>query len=152
MQRDIDKREWILRRNCSLSPRQTAVAYAVLCALSFGVAAVFLLQGVWQVLFFTAVEMAAVTFAFLYYARHATDYEHIVLTRGCLLVERVCAGKVLQTELDPYFTRVAVPQRGELIGLEAKGVKLEIGCYAMEPQRRQFARELQGELRGGMFS
>ncbi|MES2264516.1 MAG: DUF2244 domain-containing protein [Pseudomonadota bacterium] len=152
MRRDIEKREWLLRRNCALTPRQTALAYGLLCLLSFGVATLFLLLGVWQVLFFTVLEMTAVAAAFLYYARHAADYEYIVLTRGCLLVERVSAGKVRQTFLDPGRTRVAVPERSrDLIALEARGVRLEVGCYAMDAKRRQCARELQGALQDGMF-
>lgn len=147
MQRDINKREWLLRRNCSLTPRQTVLAYAVLCALSFSVAGVFLVHGVWQVLVFTSLEIAAVTVAFILYARHAADYEHIVLTAGCLLVEQVQAGRVMQTVLEPYWTTVAMPGGyGELVGLEAKGVTLKIGAYALDPQRRQLARELQQAL------
>ncbi|MRV76275.1 DUF2244 domain-containing protein [Duganella sp. FT92W] len=147
MQRDIEKREWLLRRNCSLTPRQTVTAYAALCALSLGVALVFLLQGVWQVLVFTAIELAAVTTAFILYARHASDYEHIVLTAGCLLVERVSAGRASQTVLEPYFTRVAKPDSPRsLVLLEAKGTSLEVGVYAPDAQRRRLAQELQDAL------
>jgi uncharacterized membrane protein len=152
VQRDLEKREWMLRRNCSLTPAQTAAAYAVLCLLSFSVAAVFLLQGYWLVLVFTVTELALVAVALLHYARHAADYEHIVLTKGCLLVERVSAGKVVQTQFDPHWTRVAVPERGaRLIALESKGKKVEVGCFVLDAQRRQLARELRGALQGGRF-
>lgn len=148
MQRDIEKREWLLRRNCSLTPRQTAVAYGALCALSLGVAVVFLLQGVWQVLVFTIIELAAVTVAFILYARHAADYEHIVLTAGCLLVERVSAGRTSQTVLEPYFTRVAkADSPRSLVLLEAKGTTLEVGGFAPAAQRRRLADELRQALR-----
>ncbi len=147
MQRDIEKREWLLRRNCSLTPRQTLAAYLALCTLSLGVATVFLWHGVWLVLVFTTVELAAVTLAFLLYARHASDYEHIVLTAGCLLVERVSAGRTSQTVLEPYFTRVARPTSPRsLVGLEAKGVTLKVGSYAPDAQRRRLADELQQAL------
>ena len=79
MPRDVlmDKREWLLKRHSSLTPRQLALAYCVSCLLSFGVAAGFLLLGVWQVLPFTALEMAAVAAPFVHYARHAGDGERI---------------------------------------------------------------------------
>lgn len=148
MQRDIEKREWLLRRNCSLTPRQTVVAYGALCALSLSVAMIFLLHGVWPVLVFTSIELAAVTVAFILYARHASDYEHIVLTAGCLLVERVSAGRTSQTMLEPYFTRVAKPDSPRsLVLLEAKGTTLEVGAYALDAQRRRLADELQEALR-----
>ena len=140
--------EWHLKRNCSLTPRQTVAAYGALCALSLGVAVVFLLQGVWQVLVFTAIELAAVTAAFILYARHASDHEHIVLTSGCLLVERVSGGRASQTVLEPYYTRVASPDspRG-LVVLEAKGTSLEVGGFAPAAQRRRLADELRQALR-----
>lgn len=153
MQRDIEKREWLLRRNCSLTPRQTVVAYAALCVLSLAVALVFLLQGVWQILIFTVLELSAVTIAFVWYARHAADYEHIVLTAGCLLVERVSGGRSTQTVLEPYFTKVGLPESPRsLVQLEARGVALAVGGYAASAQRHQLALELQGALRGGMFN
>lgn len=148
MQRDIEKHEWLLRRNCSLTPRQTVAAYGALCALSLSVAMVFLLHGVWPVLLFTAIELAAVTLAFLLYARHAADYEHIVLTAGCLLVERVSAGRASHTVLEPYFTRVATPaSAGGLVLLEAKGATLHVGGFAPPAQRRRLADELRQALR-----
>ena len=152
MPRSIDerreKREWLLRRNCSLTPRQTLTAYLALSALSLGVALAFLLHGVWQVLIFTAIELAAVATAFIWYARHAADYEHIVLTAGCLLVERMSAGRASQTVLEPYFTRVAKPDSPRsLVRLEAKGVTLRVGRFAPDAQRRRLAEELQQALR-----
>ena len=152
MRRDLEKREWLWRRNCSLTPRQTAVAWAALCVLSLAVATVFLLHGVWQVLCFTGVELAAVTAAFLCYARHAADYEHVVLTSGCLLVVRVSAGKTMQTQFQPCRTRITLPERGgDLVTLESQGAALQVGRYALAPQRMAFASELRMELQAGRF-
>ena len=152
MRRDLEKREWLWQRNCSLTPRQTAAAWAVLCVLSLSVAALFLLHGVWQVLCFTGVELAAVTAAFLCYARHASDYEHVVLTSGCLLVVRVSGGKTVQTRFQPCRTRITVPERGaELVTLESQGETLEVGRFALSPQRLAFASELRMELLAGRF-
>jgi uncharacterized membrane protein len=147
VQRDIEKREWLLRRNCSLTPAQTAVAFAVLCLLSLAVGCVFVWLGYWYVLLFSLAETVGAAAAFLHYARHAADYEHVVLTAGCLLVERVSGGEVNQTCFEPCWTRVAVPPRsGALIALESRGRRVEIGCYAMDAQRRAFARELRSAL------
>lgn len=144
----IGKHEWLLKRNCSLSPRQLAIAYAVLCAASLAVALMFTLQGAWLVLAFSVFEMVVVALAFLHYARHATDHEHIALLDGCLLVETIEAGKVRQTRLDPHWTRIALPNRTQdLINLEAKGVRIEVGRHVTVAKRRQFAQELRQELR-----
>jgi uncharacterized membrane protein len=142
------KHDWLLKRNCSLTPRQLILAYGVLCVLSFSVATLFTMQGAWYVLIFSALEMSAVALAFICYARHATDREHIALIDGCLLVEKIVAGEVEQTRLDPYWTRIAPPKRSEdLINLEAKGVKIEVGRFVTPAKRRQVAHELRQELR-----
>jgi uncharacterized membrane protein len=141
------RHEWHLKRNCSLSPRQLALAYAVLFGLSFAVATSFMMLGAWHVFAYAMLEMAAVALAFLHYARHATDHEHIALLDDCLLVEQVSAGETQQVRLDPCWTRIAFPRHAQdLIHLEARGVKIEVGRFVTEAKRRQFARELREEL------
>jgi len=155
MQRDLfmERRVWLLQRHRALSPRQLALAYGVLCGLSLSVAGGFLLLGVWQILFFSALEMSAVAFAFVYYARHAADHERIVLSCGCLLVESRRAGVLRQTRLDPCCTRVAAPRTPRaLIVLSAHQVRLEVGALVTPARRVQIAQELQAELAGGLYA
>lgn len=137
-------REWHLKRNCSLAPRQLVLAYAVICAMSIAVAMMcIILHGAWQILLFTLLELAAVAFAFLSYARHATDCEHIALMENCLLVELDLAGDTVQTRLDPRWTRIAVPGTGrDLVDLEARGVRVQVGRFTTEEGRRRLAMEL----------
>ena len=154
MPRDMlmDKREWLLKRHSSLTPRQLALAYCGSCLLSFGVAAGFLLLGVWPVLLFSALEMAAVAAAFVHHARHAGDGERIELSAAGLLVESVCAGRVSLVRLDPWSTRVTPPRRPrQPIALEARGVRVAVGALALDSQKRQCALELQRALPGARF-
>jgi uncharacterized membrane protein len=147
--------EWTLQRNCSMTPRQAARAYAVLCTLSLGVALAFLfLHGVWIVLAFSLLELACVGLALLLYARHALDRERIALSEGCLLVECVQADVCVHAQLDPLWTRVLAPAelsaahpRRALITLESRGVRVEVGRFVNEARRRQVARELRQALR-----
>lgn len=149
----MTRHEWLLKRNCALTPCQLACAYAVLCFGSFSVAAMFAFRGAWYVFVFAVLEMAAVALAFFQYARHATDHEHIVLADDCLLVERVQARHIHQIKLDPYWTRIALPSRTQdLISLEAKGMKIDVGRFVTEAKRRQVAHELQDGLRNGLFA
>lgn len=140
---------WTLKRNCSLTPRQSAGAYALLCTGSFGIALAFLLQGIWIVLAFAIVEMAAVGWALLHYARHALDVESIALTERYLLVERIDAGRRSHFQLDPLRTRIQppVPRARKLILLESPGTSIEIGSYVSEPIRQQVAQELARAMR-----
>ncbi|HZW23250.1 DUF2244 domain-containing protein [Noviherbaspirillum sp.] len=144
----MTNREWNLRRNCCLSPRQLALAFLILFALSALVSGIFLLlHGAWQVFLFAMLEMLGVAFAFLCYGRHATDHEHIALTDNCLLVERVLGGKTHQYRLDPDHTRIAAPKTSrDLIKLEARGSRIVVGRFVTAPSRRLFADELRQEL------
>ncbi len=142
------RREWVLKRNCSISPRQLAMVYAALCSISLAVALVFTLRGAWFILGFAFLELAALGLAFLQYGRHATDREHIALVDDCLLVELIQAEQCRQFRLDPRHTRVELPaERGGLIGLKAGATQVEVGRFLTEWKRREFAQELRQQLR-----
>ena len=144
--------EWLLKRNCSLSPGQVARAYGALCATVLAIGALFALLGVWFVFAFGLLETGAVMLALLHYARHATDREHIALSDGCLLIERIEGGRVHAVRLDPCWTRVTVPsRRRSLIRLEARGVHVEVGGFVCEEARLTVAQEMRRELRATSF-
>jgi uncharacterized membrane protein len=142
------RHEWQLKRNCSLTPSQAMTALAILCGMTFAVGMAFMLiHGAWVILGFSGVEMLAAIAAFLCYARHATDGEHIAVADDCLLVEKVSAGSTRQLRLDPHVVRVSLPRsRRDMIVLEARGIRVEIGRYVNESVRRQVAQELRRDL------
>ena len=140
-------RVWIIRRNCSLSPRRLILAYVALSSLSLLIASLFTLYGAWYILAFSGLEIVALACAFVVWGRHANDHECIALERNRLLVEVVQAEHVRQCTLDPRWTRVMPPAPGrELIHLEANGIKVEVGRFLTEWKRREFVRELQSAL------
>ncbi|HWU99021.1 MAG TPA: DUF2244 domain-containing protein [Oxalicibacterium sp.] len=139
-------REWLLKRNCSISPRQLLQAYSVLCAVSLAIALYFTLRGAWFILGFSLMELTAVTCAFIHYVRHAADREHIVLTDDWLLVELVQGEKSQQFRLVRCRTKIQPAVRNQLIGLESSGIRVEIGRFLTEHKRRQFMHELRREL------
>ena len=124
------------------------MAYVAVCATSLLVATFFAATGAWFILGFSVLEILSVGIAFLLYARHATDREHIALAEDCLLVEVIQMEQVRQVRLDPRRTRVEVPQPGNggLVRLEANGTRIEIGRYSTEWKRRELARELKSAL------
>lgn len=140
-------REWVIKRNCSLTPRQLGLAFAMLSSISLLVASAFALHGFWFVLGFSALEILAVGVAFLLYARHALDRERIALDEQCLLVELFESDSVTQLRLDPRDTRVEPPEAGRpLVGLVANGIRAEVGRFLTERNRRELARELRAAL------
>lgn len=141
------KREWLLERNRSLSPRQLACAYGLQCCLSLSAAVAMTLRGAWYVLIFSFLEIALLGWALLYHARHAGDHEHIALGDNFLLVETVDGRRTAEIRFDPRTTRIVPPTRTRgLIRLQGDKVQVDIGRFVSEGRRRQVAAELQLQL------
>lgn len=142
--------EWLMKRNCSLSPRQALLVYALLCTTTLGIAILFTFQGAWMVLAFALVEAAAVGAALLHYCRHALDHERVLLEDGCLLVERADGLRRHAVRLDPSHARVSLADAGmrTLVRIEARGVRVEIGRFLTPSARLDLVRALRRALRG----
>jgi uncharacterized membrane protein len=140
--------QWLLKRNCSIAPRQLLAFYASFMLLSLGIAAIFWLQGAVLVVPFAGAELLAVGAALLAYARHATDRETIRLQPGRLLVQRVHGSRLEEVEFAPSWVRVE-PQSGDrsLIELSGQGRRIAIGRHVRPELRRQLADELRWALR-----
>ena len=138
-----------MKRNCSMTPRQALMVYALLCCATLGVALVFTLRGAWMVLAFALLESAAVGAALLHYSRHALDHERIRLADGCLLVEHSDGARRHAVRLDPAQARVSLLDGGmhTLVVVEAGGVQVEIGRYLTPLARLQLAAALRQALR-----
>lgn len=146
------QREWVLRRNCSLTPRQLVSAYLLMCAGALGVALGFAVHGIWIVLPFALLELGGIGLALVHYARHARDHEHIALSERCLLVERVHGERTERMRFDPHWTRIVPPGPGRrLIAIESGGRRTEVGAFVNAGAREQVARELRHELRAASW-
>ena len=94
-------KDWLMKRNCSVSPRQFVYFYISLALFSLLIAFLLLLNGAWLVLPFTGIELLTVGVAFVLYARHAVDYERIRLFPNRLVIEQVSAEQLTQFEFNP---------------------------------------------------
>ncbi|KVO07807.1 hypothetical protein WJ71_05655 [Burkholderia ubonensis] len=140
--------DWLMKRNCSMSPRQFVLFYASLAGFSLAIAAMLMWQGAWLVMPFTGVELLAVGVAFAIYARHAVDYERIRLFPHRLMIERMNAEQLTQIEFNPRWVRVepgATPR--DPIRLVSRGQTVVIGQHLAQYRRAQFADELRAALR-----
>lgn len=133
--------EWVLRRNCSLSPQQVVGVYLSLCAVSVIIAAAFWWHGASAVMWFAGLELSAVGVALFVYACHATDRETITIERGVVRVEHRCGRRVEQVQLDATWLRVE--PAGRLVELSAQGRRVRVGRYL----RAQWLPALAQELR-----
>jgi len=140
--------QWLLKRNCSTTPRQMMGLYTSLCLVSLAIGAFFWVQGAKLVMPFASLEILAVGAALLVYSRHATDRERIRLQPGRLLVEHVFGRRVERAEFAPAWVRIE-PEHGErsLIELSGQGQRITVGRYVRPELRRQLAEELRWALR-----
>ena len=140
--------QWVLKRNCSITPGQLFGTYLALCAVSLSIALGFTWHGASPVLAFAGIELLLVGAALLVYARHAADQERITLANGALSVEHQ---RGLQTELTQFraaWVRVE-PRHGEgsLVELSGDGRQSCVGRYLRPEMRSPLAQELRAALR-----
>jgi len=93
----------IIKRNCSISPRELLCVLAFAMGVSLGISAGFAYFGAWPILPFAGIEMLALAAAFYLNGRHAADYERIALAGGKLLVEASSAGRIKRYEFNPRW-------------------------------------------------
>jgi uncharacterized membrane protein len=141
-------KDWLMKRNCSVSPRQFVGFYLSLALFSLTIAILLVMNGAWLVLPFTGIELLAVGIAFAIYARHAVDYERIRLFQNRLLIEQMNAEELTQFEFNPRWVRVeagATPR--EPLMIVSRGQSVKIGQHLAQHRRKQFAAELGASLR-----
>lgn len=139
---------WFLRRNCSVTPAQLGWVYASLCVVTLGIGTFFWFQGAVLILPFVGLELAAVGLAFLTYARHAADGEHILLQGRRLVVETESAGRLERAEFNRDWVRVEPGADDQsLIEVSGQGRRVIVGRYLRPELRPVLAREIRRALR-----
>ena len=140
--------EWLLKRNCSITPRQLLGFYLSLCFISLCIALFFLVQGAPFVLVFAGMELAAVGIALLVFARHAGDRETLVLAGRQLSVEQRVGNRIDRTDFTAEWLSVEpAAGQGSLVQLSGEGRSVRVGRFLRPELRPAFARELRRALR-----
>jgi uncharacterized membrane protein len=144
---DQHTHEWVFKRNCALTPRQLGYWFGSLATVSLVLAAFFAWKGAWLVVPFTLVEIAALAAAFIWWSRHATDYERIVVGAGMLSVETSSGERLRRIDRRPAWVRVEYggARRGP-IRIVSSGEAFEVGTLVPDDRRAALARELRGAL------
>lgn len=140
--------QWVLRRNCSLSPRQMLTAYLSVCVVSLGVALGFTWLGAGIVLGFAGLELLVFGVALLLHARHVADRETITLQGDALSVETRCGSSVERMDFRSAWVRVEpVHGEGSLLELSGQGRRVRVGRHVRPELRGSLAQELRCALR-----
>jgi uncharacterized membrane protein len=137
---------WMIKRNCSASPRQLAWVFASIVAVSFAFGAAFAAQGLWLVLPFVGVETLAVAAAFFCYGRQAADYERIEIGGGEIAVEKVEGSQRSVRRVPSQWARIDLQRLGRTgrvtVWLAAGAERIEVGRHLLDARRLQLAEEL----------
>ena len=131
----------MLKRNCSIAPRELLLVFALLAALALGIAAAFAALGAWLILPFAGLELLLLGAAFWLTARHATDYERIERRRDRLTVEVSEGERLRRYEFDARHARVQWEGGGRVL-LDAPQARMEVGRHLDAASRAGFAAEL----------
>ena len=140
--------QWVMRRNCSITPRDLVVVYLMLCTVSLTIAGGFWWYGAKTVLAFAGLELLALGAALTVFARHATDCETITLAGRELAIEHRCGNGVESARFRAEWVRVE-PARGDgsLVEVSGEGRRTCVGRYLRPEWRGQLAQELRLALR-----
>ena len=140
--------QWLLSRNCSITPRQLGGVYLALCAVSLLIGVLFFVRGAAFILAFTGLELLAVGLALLVYARHAADRETLTLVGRSLQVEQCFGSRVARTDFAAdWLTVEPAAGQGSLVELSGRGQCVRVGRFLRPELRSAFARELRLALR-----
>lgn len=145
--------QWVLRRNCSLTPGQLGGFYLSMCLVSLVIAGGFALSGAPVVLWFAGIELVLLAVALLVYARHAGDADTLTLMGQSLTVEQSCGTVSTSTHFrTPWLSVEPLNGDGSLIELAGQGQAVRIGRFLRPEARSEFARELRSALRASLQS
>jgi uncharacterized membrane protein len=140
--------QWVMKRNCSITPRQLGLVYLGLCAVSLVISVFFALQGAPYVLMFAGPEMLVLGLALLIHARHAGDRETITLTGRALAVERLHGRRLERADFRADWLAVEpAGGQGSLLELSGQGQSVRVGRFLRPELRAAFAQELRQALR-----
>ncbi len=137
----------VARRNNSLSSTGRLTVFAMLFAVSVGIACAFAYVGAWPILPFAGIEMLVLYVALRHIERRAADYERISIAGDRVRIEIREAGRARSHELSRYWAQL-VSRDGARLALRSHGREVEIGRHLNDAQRLVLARELGRELRG----
>jgi uncharacterized membrane protein len=141
--------EWRIRRNCSLTPRQSLAATLLLIALvlMIGIAsAVFF--GVWLALPFALLYIVAISIAFVAYTRHATDGETLRFAPPFVIVEVEEGGRRTVHRMNAARLTVFIDKDDKTAVYLCDGwQRVNVGRQLPVAAREEFVRQLRRFIR-----
>lgn len=143
---------WLMKRNCSFTPKQVGLFYLSMVCFSSVITIYFWWQGAWMVIPFSVIELLVLGIALLIYARHARDYEKITLEGSELFIELHLGNRFTQYRWNAPWVRIKDPeslkdQKKDLISLEMGTEVVKIGQFILAEKRADLAKEIRQAVR-----
>ena len=144
-------RIWHMKRNCSFTPKQVGLFYLSMFCFSSLIAGYFWWQGAWMILPFTCAELVILGAALLIYARHASDYEKIVLDGAEFTVELFLGNQRTVKKWNAPWVRVKDPEltpnrKDSLVTLEMGHESIQVGQFIFAHARADLASDIRSAI------
>lgn len=133
--------------NCSLTPQGARVFFCLVCAVSFTVATVFAIKGLWPIFPFAGLEMLVLGWALTVSLRRRHYSQTITVSEDRVAVRTCFRGGSEQIEFPRHWAQVKLhradtrlhPSR---LTIESHGRSYEVGNFLTEEERRALATRL----------
>ena len=143
--------QFVVTPNCSMSWRANKIVVASLAVISFGIAGIFALQGLWIILPFVGFEIVFLTLV-LYWCCLRTsrcevisiDADNIQIESGRRYAKQSRCLQSVWTSVHYYPPR-DTGSRGKLV-MRSKGEEIEIGAWLSEGDRNSLATSISHAL------
>ena len=143
--------QFVVRPNRSVSWQANKVVLVSLAILSFSIAGLFAIQGLWPILPFVGIEIALLALVLYWCCLQSTRYEVISIDADNIQIE-VGRDRALQTYRLPrawtsvyLYPAATSGQRNRLV-LRFKGKEFEIGACLTEVERQDLATSIRHAL------
>jgi uncharacterized membrane protein len=144
--------EWMMRKNCSLTPAQTVHAYLGACVLVLSIGIAFTATGQWVVLVFSTAELLALGVMVLAYCRHARDFERISVDHGVLHIEVRSGSATWERDLMASVVRFEPHVPCKPVVICYGNERIMLGRHLPWPARHAFFAQLRQSCGGGAVS
>jgi len=139
--------EWFFKRNCSISPYQLAGIFLFLGIVSLSIGITFYAMGATLILPYCFVEIFVLILAFFYNAKHANDYEQLVLQPNVIKIVHKKGELVKSFELNRPYVRVElVADKQDLILLSHGAQQVHFGSHIHPNLRSRLSSEIKLKL------
>ncbi len=140
-------KQFIVRRNQSLSWRGNKFFIYFMAAVSFGIAGMFALQGLWLILPFAGLEILALTLGLYMCSLHGRDQEVITIDSEQVIIEKGRQEPKESWQFDRSWVKLELVN-SPLLGhpskllIRSKGKETEIGKCLTNDERNSLSASL----------